>query len=241
LEFDLLDIIHPMKAAFFDIDGTLVSGFSGVSFFEFLANKNKFRKKNRDGLVKAVKQYKVSKITYEQLAVIWGQEIASGLKGQKRTEIYGLSSEFWQYVKPKFAVWAKKLISLFNSHQFNTIAISGSPIELLNLYKEKLDFQNVYATTVETKNDIYTGKLIINLVLGKEKEMIVNNVVIKDHIDLKESFGFGDNEHDRAFLDKVGHPIVISSESSLKHFAKKQGWPIFNFSDDVFEKVKALL
>ncbi len=230
-----------MKVAFFDIDGTLIADFSGVSFLAFLAEKGKFKKENKERLLEITEKYKNGKATYEQFAESWGQEISAGLKGQKQIDISGLTNEFWKQIHPKVAFWAKDVISHFNNSGFATIAISGSPIELLNLYKEKLGFQEVYATKVEVIDGIYTDKVIINTVLVEEKGIIVDEIIAKDHVDLMASYGFGDNEHDRAFLDKVGHPIAISSESSLKHYAKEQGWPVFNFDDNVFEEVKALL
>jgi len=71
-----------MKAAFFDIDGTLVADFSGVTFVAFLADNNKFQKENKLNILETTKQYKQGKLTYEQFATAWGKQISSGLKGQ---------------------------------------------------------------------------------------------------------------------------------------------------------------
>jgi len=230
-----------MKIAFFDVDGTLVADTSGVSFMIFASDKGRFLRESKELLQQARKEYIDGKVTYETFANRWKAAIGKGLKGKRQKEIYELTKEFWEIIKPKVASWAKDLIDFFNKKGFLTIAISGSNIELLMLYKEKLGLQQVYGTIAAVENGVYTGSVDENLVLGREKEIIVNNIIKTEDVDLKNSFGFGDNEHDRAFLDKVGNPIAISSESSLKHYAKNKGWPVYNFTDNIFEEVKKML
>lgn len=229
-----------MKAAFFDIDGTLVSGFSGVSFLSFLSDKGIFANENKKRLLEVTERYKNKKATYEEFAKTWGKETRDGLKDQKQEEVIGLTEEFWPIIQPRFAHWAKDVISLFNNNGYLTIAISGSPIELLNLYKERLGLIHVFASTLEVNNGTYTGNLLLNLILSKEKSTVFNTFVSENHIDLQDSFGFGDNEHDRSFLDRVGHPIVIASESSLKEYARSKGWPVYNMKDNVADKIRGM-
>lgn len=230
-----------MKVAFFDIDGTLVEPYTIGLFLNFLAENGKFHRQNIDNFSKVTKEYASGNKTYEQLAASWGKELGEGLKGYVEQEVQAIAGKFWEIVKLRVAYWAKDIIAQFNNNGYTTIAISGSPIELLTLYKEKLGLQQVFASVAEVTNGVYTGKTSVNLVLGKEKEMIVNSIIQQEHVDLEKSFGFGDNLHDLAFLDKVGHPVAIISESNLKQYAEEKGWLIYNFGDDVSKLMEDII
>lgn len=133
------------------------------------------------------------------------------------------------------------MVSFFNEKGFETILISGSNKEIVDLYKDKLGFSKIFGTEVEVKDGIYTGNLLQNTVLDVAKEKIFMKVVAEDNIDTENSYGFGDTEHDKAFLTKVGHPIPINPNPGLKQYAEEHGWQTFTFSDNVFEKIKSKL
>ncbi|HSW96788.1 MAG TPA: HAD-IB family phosphatase [Candidatus Saccharimonadales bacterium] len=227
-----------MKVAFFDIDGTIVAPFTAGLYLSFLSEQGKFRKESIKIFFRETDEYVSKKKTYEQLAACWGKELGEGLKGYTKKDVELVTEAFWRVVKPRIAPWAKKVIELFNNNGYTTIAISGSTIELLNLYQKKLGLQQIFASTAEVINGMYTGNILLNLVLQEEKEMIVNEIIKNESVNLENSFGFGDNEHDRAFLDKIGNPVCIISESNLRQYAEEKGWRIFNFNDDVYSNIK---
>jgi len=229
------------RVAFFDVDQTLVSDFSGTSFLEFAAQEGLFDQEQLSTLLEARGNYEEGRLDYKQASEAWGKTIAKGLKGKRQADIQQLTAQFWEVIEPKFAPWAKDLVSLFNEKGFLTVAISGSNEELLNLYQEKLGFDRVFATQLEVNNGIYTGKLLKNLVLDEAKREVVLGISREHVLDLESSYGFGDSEHDRAFLDKVGNPVAINPGKQLRQYAAEHGWLIFNFNDSVAEEIQKAL
>lgn len=230
-----------MKAAFFDIDGTLINDFAPITFLAMAAEKGLFGQKNKKNLLRSAEQYSKNEITYQALSTIWGENISEGLQGQKQNEILKLNGEFWELIKPKVAFWAEPLISLFNKQGYRTITISGSHIELLSLYKDKFGFSDTFGTIVETKNGVYTGKLITNSVLDTDKHAIFLRFVQDNTIDTAHSFGLGDTEHDLAFLSHVGNPVAVNPTTLLEKYAREHSWPTFKFTDDVYTAIKQKL
>lgn len=227
--------------AFFDVDQTLVRDFSGITFLEFTAKNDLFDKEQLNIILKARKDFGEGKIDYIDLAGSWGETIAKGLKDKKQEDLRTVVKSFWYEIEPKFSPWAKDLISLFNNQGFHTIAVSGSNEELLDLYKEKLGFAQVFATELEVVDGVYTGNILRNLVLDGEKKEVIDAVSRDSDIDFDSSYGFGDSEHDRAFLDRVGNPVAVNPGKRLREHAEKSGWLIFEMGDNVREEIQRLL
>lgn len=229
------------RVAFFDVDQTLVRDFSGITFLEFSAKNGLFDREQLNSLLQAREAYEEGKIDYVELARVWGETIAKGLHGKRQEDLRTLTKSFWREIEPKFAPWAKDLVALFNEEGFTTIAISGSNEELLDLYKEKLGFSKVFATKLEIEDGVYTGNLLRTLVLDEEKNKVIDTISRDGDIDFDSSYGFGDSEHDRAFLDRVGNPVAINPGKRLREHAEKSGWLFFEMSDNVREEIQKLL
>lgn len=229
------------RVAFFDVDQTLVKDFSGITFLEFAAKNDLFDKEQLNILLKARKDFEEGTIDYIDLSGTWGETIAKGLKGKKQEDLRTIAKSFWSEIEPKFPSWVTGLISLFNNEGFTTIAVSGSNEELLDLYKERLGFTQVFATELEVVDGVYTGNMSRNLVLDEEKNKVIDAVSRDNDIDFDSSYGFGDSEHDRSFLDRVGNPVAVNPGKRLREHAEKNGWLIFEMSDNVKEEIQRLL
>lgn len=220
-------------AAFFDIDWTLIYNDSGVPFVTLLCEKGKFSKESLAKLLESYNKYRNKTLSYVEWAAAWGEQLSSGLQGYRQQDVCDIAETFWETIQSDVAPWARKLISLFSSQGFKTYAISGVNIEVIDMYRNKLGFDEGYGTEAESENGIYTGKLKQNLVLDHAKKGVFRRIVADNQIDLQHSFGFGDSEHDRAFLDDVGYPIVINPRQALRETAERNNWPIFSFHDNV--------
>lgn len=228
------------KAAFFDADQTLVytPDSSGIQFMQFAMEKGIFKDESMAKIRDAQKRYKAQEINYEELNVIWGESFADGFKGRTQSEVSTAIDDFWEIIEPKFAAWTQPLLNLFHENGYETVLISGSPIELMQIFQRKFGFSRVFGSELEIKDGVYTGELLLNLVFDASKVKVVNKVVEEDAIDLEAAFGFGDNHHDRAFLDRVGYPIAINPNPELRDRAEEIGWPIFQRQNDVAHEIE---
>jgi HAD superfamily hydrolase (TIGR01490 family) len=228
-----------IKAAFFDLDGTLLDGFIICSFPHFLYKKGLFSLNSKEKIDFLFEEYKKGKISYSNAALKIPKEYAKGLKHQNQKEIIFLSSFFMSNFKKNIFSYSKSLVQLMKKKGFRTIAISGSPIEAINNLKF-LGFQNIYGTELEVINEIYTGKLNSNLVLRKNKKILFHNTVSSLNIDLSSSFAFGDTAQDLPMLKSVKYPFAVNPDNFLKKEANNNFWPIVN-KDNILSEVKKTL
>jgi HAD superfamily hydrolase (TIGR01490 family) len=226
----------PRKAAFFDVDGTLIKGLIICAFPDYLAGRGFFDKKKNERIQELTHLYGEGKISYRYASVRIPKLYAAGIKGQKQSEIMELASAFLREYSKNVFPYSKGLVSLFKRNGFLTIAVSGSPIEAVTPLN--MDFREIQGTEMEVRNGVYTGKVKRNLILAEEKRKVITSLIKKYNIDMKSSFAFGDTEQDLPMLGKVGHPVPLNPAPLLRKHALKKGWCI---PKDVLKEVKEML
>ncbi|HLN19019.1 MAG TPA: haloacid dehalogenase-like hydrolase, partial [Patescibacteria group bacterium] len=115
---------------------------------------------------------------------------------------------------------------------YNIIAVSGSPIEIVEEYNKYLEFDAVFGSIYETdERGIYTGKALFEPTVHKGH--VVKQYVAENNLVFDGSYGVGDTESDAKFLDIVENPIAFNPNSNLRSIAAKKGWRIVVEKKDV--------
>lgn len=226
----------PRKAAFFDVDGTLVKGYIPPAFSDYLAGKGVLDRKKNERIQELIGLYKEGKASYRYVSLRVPKLYASGIKGRRHSEIVRLASVFMKEYKKNLFPYSKRLVSLMNRKGFLTVAISGAQIEVLTYLD--MGFRGIHGVEVWVRNGICTGKIKRNLILAEEKRRVINSLVRKYGIDMENSFAFGDSEEDLAMLSRVGNPVPLNPTPLLREYALKKGWCV---PEDVLKEVNYLL
>ena len=100
---------------------------------------------------------------------------------------------------------------------------------MAHLIADRLGFTGALGTRAEAVNGAYTGKLIGNLLHGKEKAIAVRELATTDNIDLARSYAYSDSHHDLPLLEAVGNPRAINPDTFLQIRAIRDHWPIHEF------------
>ncbi len=227
------------KAAFFDIDGTLVKGFIICAFPEYLSRNGFFHIESKKRIQDMLQHYKKGEIDASFAALKNPREYALGLKGQSKEKISSLAACFMNEYKKNVFSYAKQLVELMNKNGFLTIATSGSPIEVI----EKLDFlgfNKFYGSEMSDISGRYDGKTKTNLIIPENKRDLFQNIIRTHNIDLESSFAFGDTEQDLHILTKVHYPVVLKPNKALKRIAEQKGWMISD-EKEVIQKIMKIL
>ena len=212
-----------VKAAFFDIDGTLLRGFLICSFSEYLSKKGFFYSQENENIQQALHLYSAGRLSASDAAREIPNRYALGIKGKKKEKISELAKKFVLGYKENIFSYAEELVNLMNRNGFTTIAISGSPIEVV----EKLDFlgfKHIYGTEYSTRDGVYDGKIKNNLVVRETKTNLFSKIVLEKNIDLKESYAFGDTEWDLPMLSAVSYPVAVNPNKELMRVAEEKKW-----------------
>lgn len=220
------------KLAIFDIDGTIFRKNLHFELINELSWINVFPRKVRDQIVLLYTNWLEHKGTYESYRMGLVELFEKYIKGCKREDVIRASQMVISFHKDRTYIFAEDLIRKLRRDNYHIIAISGSPIEIVEEYNKKhLNFDKVFGSIYETDGDVYTGGYVDEPI--KNKGEVVKKYVEHNNLTLEGSYGIGDTESDVSFLDLVEYPIAFNPNENLKKVAQDKGWRIVVEKKDV--------
>jgi len=107
-----------------------------------------------------------------------------------------------------------KTINYFKNKGLKTILVTAGPIQVANVLKEKYNFDEVFGSKYEVKDNIFTGKIIVHQGEEGKLESLLSFCDIHN-IDLKKCIAVGDGESDLEIFEKVKKSIAINYSKEL--------------------------
>jgi len=220
------------KLAIFDIDGTIFRKNLHFELINELSWINVFPRNVRDQIVHLYTNWLEHKGTYESYRLGLVNLFEKHIKGCKQEDVIRASEIVIAFHKDRTYIFAEDLIRKLKKNDYHVIAISGSPIEIVEEYNKKhLNFDKVFGSVYEIKNGIYTGGYVDEPI--KNKGDVVRKYAQDNNLTLRQSYGIGDTESDASFLELVEYPIAFNPNENLKNIAQKNGWRIVVEKKDI--------
>jgi HAD superfamily hydrolase (TIGR01490 family) len=222
-------------AAFFDLDRTLISRSSS------LALAGTFRQRGligrRQVAKAAVAQLVFARFGAGQSRV--GQTADSGmsvLRGLPVTLMREIAAEAWEPVlKPLVYREALELAEEHSARGERVYIASAALQEVVDEISSRLGFGGAIASRAEVRDGVYTGRLERRL-YGQAKADALVELAAAEGIDLPGSTAYSDSHSDVAFLEAVGHPVVVNPDRALRRVADEAEWPSLRFATMAFPR-----
>ncbi|PID97240.1 MAG: HAD-IB family hydrolase [Actinomycetales bacterium] len=218
----------PEIGVFFDLDGTLVSGYTASAFFAEgvrtrevgLRDAAKTLAAAVDGTKLGGSPTKASELAFAALA---GRQEDSLVDLGERLFLH----EIAQTIRPQ----ARQLVRA-HRQAGHTIAISSAATAYqVAPVARDLGIKHLVCTRLEVKDGVLTGAIEGRMLWGPEKGKGVRAFARTHGIDLLRSYGYGNGTEDVAFLATVGSPVALNPESGLEQAARRNGWPVLALDD----------
>jgi len=220
------------KLAIFDIDGTIFRKNLHFELIDELSWRGIFSKNARKSLIEAYASWLEHRGTYEDYRKRLVRMYEVELKGCRQKDIIEASRKVADFNKDRTYIFARDLIRKLKGEKYVIIAISGSPVEIVEKYNKYLKFDDVFGSVYETDGrGKYTGKTIFEPV--KHKGHLVGQYISEKGLTLADSVGVGDTESDISFLKMVGKPIAFNPNLNLERVARRRKWKIVVEKKDV--------
>jgi HAD superfamily hydrolase (TIGR01490 family) len=214
------------KCAFFDIDGTLLEGYIIQSFPRYLAKKDFIEPLYPNKIDEIILEYKQGRIDYRKAAETIPRLYALAIKGKHESDVKFWARDFMKtYVSEHIFAYSKQLVSHVRNFVDIAIAVSGSPSEAVEEI-QLLGFDYVFGSIFEVEDNVYSGKIVANLILGEEKAMTVMNFSKELNINLSRSIAFGDTDQDAPLLSIVDFPVAVNPNKKLRQICETRKWLI---------------
>lgn len=217
------------RAAFFDLDKTLIPGSSLFLLARGMYERDYYRVRDR------------IRFGWRQLQFRMSGESAQGIEESKQAtlefvagrpveELRQMGREISEErILPRVYEGITKVIEHHRAAGDLTYLCTASPQELAEIVAESLDMSGALGTQGEiSATGRYTGHLSDDGILHAEaKAAAVAALAARNDIDLSESYAYSDSINDLPLLEMVGHPIAVNPESDLKRTARQLGWPVY--------------
>ncbi|OBI46351.1 HAD-IB family hydrolase/lysophospholipid acyltransferase family protein [Mycobacterium sp. E796] len=217
----------PKIGAFFDLDGTLVAGFTAV----ILTQERLLRRDMGVGellsMVQAGLSHTLGRIEFEDLI----GKAAAALAGRLLDDLEEIGERlFVQRIESRIYPEMRELVRAHVARG-HTVVLSSSALTIqVNPVARFLGISNMLTNKFETNEDgILTGGVQKPILWGPGKAAAVQRFAAEHGIDLKDSYFYADGDEDVALMYLVGNPRPTNPEGKMAAVAKRRGWPILRF------------
>jgi HAD superfamily hydrolase (TIGR01490 family) len=107
--------------------------------------------------------------------------------------------------------------------------VTATPVELADILARRLGLTGALGTVAETKDGVYTGRLVGGLLHGEAKAAAIQALARREGLDLSRCYAYSDSLNDIPMLTLVGHPNAVNPDLGLRAEAKRHDWPVYDF------------
>lgn len=225
------------KIAIFDIDGTIFRKNLHFELINELSWMKIFPAEARNMLIKVYTGWLQHEGTYEDYRKALVALYAEHIKGCAQKDVVKACQVLIPFHAKRTYIFAEKLMKQLRKEEYHLIAVSGSPIEVVEEYNQQyLKFDNVFGSVYALDDGgKYTGEAAFEP--SRNKGHLVEQYVYEHKLTFEDSYGIGDTESDISFLKLVENPIAFNPNQNLKATAEKENWKIVVEKKDVVYEV----
>ncbi|MDA4107744.1 HAD family hydrolase [Mycolicibacterium holsaticum] len=214
----------PQIGAFFDLDGTLVDGFTATAHAADRIRRRQARIGEVLGVMEASVRYRLGRMQFERLLT----RAAGYLRGESLVELDVLGERLFVERVASRVFPAMHEIVVAHQRRGHTVVLSSSA---LTIHAEPvarfLGIDHVLCNRFELDDvGLLTGRIARPVIWGRRKSSAVQAFCETNDVDLKRSYFYADGDEDAALMVLVGHPRPVNPRPRLAAIAAEHGWPV---------------
>ena len=218
------------RAAFFDVDNTLIRGSTIYFLGRGMYQRGYFTKKDISRFVLANLRFRLTGKENKEEIARFQKSATDFIGGHSVNDIEAIAQEIYdEFVSP--AIW-QGTIDIAQKHLLNqeeVWLVTAAPEDMAVLIANRLGFTGALGSKAEIKNGSYTGAMSGALLHGKEKAVAVKELAARNGLNLADCYAYSDSNNDLPLLQCVGNPSAINPDAILGLRAMAEGWPIHDF------------
>ncbi|WP_028936880.1 HAD-IB family hydrolase [Pseudonocardia spinosispora] len=215
----------PEIAACFDYDGTVISGYSAMAFY----NK-RFRERD-------IGPTELAKMTWASVRGVSTQKEFAELldmslgawRGRTPDELMKLGESLFKHeiaAQLHNEVW--ELVQAHHEMGHTVLLASSATRFQVEPMGRDIGAAHVLCTEVEVVDGVITGRPAGTPLWGLGKARAVRALAEAQNIDLTKSFAYSNGDEDVMFLETVGNPVAVQPDHGLAQEAERRGWPVLH-------------
>lgn len=218
----------PAVAAFIDLDGTLVAGYTARYLTEERMRAGEYTP------VDALRTLGVmvgggglNPDTFEEL-------LDQGAHAWAGRAVEDLDEMALRLFKKKIAGRIyPEMREIVQAHQDagHTVVLTSSATSFqVRPVADALGIEQVLCNEFEQEDGILTGAMVKPVIWGDSKAYAAQRFAAEHDLDLDRSYFYADGDEDVALMYLVGNPRPVNAGEKMAKVAKKRGWPVTRLS-----------
>ena len=218
----------PEIGAFFDLDGTLVAGFTAASHASDRIRRWQSSPGEVLGVMEATVRYRLGRMQFDRLLT----RAATYLRGESLAELDETGRRiFTDKVAHKVYPLMRRIIDAHRDRG-HTLLMSSSALTIhAEPVARALGIEDVVCNTFELDDrGILTGRVNRPIVWGARKASAVQDFCRVRGVELSRSYFYADGNEDAPLMELVGHPRPVNPRRGLAALAAARGWPVLRLA-----------
>jgi putative phosphoserine phosphatase/1-acylglycerol-3-phosphate O-acyltransferase len=217
----------PEIGALFDFDGTIISGYSAVAFFQEQLKRGHMSPRDFVELLSVMASFGVGVLGFPALMLA----AAQFLRGVREDSYAAFGEDvFKSHLARQIYPETRALVEA-HMRKGHTVAIisSATPYQVAPAARS-LDIEHVLCTRLQVEDGEFTGAVKRPICFGQGKVIAAESLSKKFDVDLDKSFFYSDSTDDIELLERVGNPRPLNPSNRLLAIAEQRGWPVRRFA-----------
>jgi putative phosphoserine phosphatase/1-acylglycerol-3-phosphate O-acyltransferase len=217
----------PRVGAFFDLDRTLLEGFSAYAFLGERLRSGAMPPREMLANLSSMLNYSLGRVGFS--GVVGATTLA--LRGISEAAFDELGEQvFRKHLLGRIFPEAKTLVKAHRQRGHTLAIVSSATRYQIEPVARYLGIDHVLCTRLEVENGLFTGNVIRPTCYGEGKAIAGRTLADEEDLDLQQSFFYTDAHEDLPLLEIVGKPYALNPDRELAQVAAERKWPIRRFT-----------
>ena len=218
----------PAKAAFYDVDGTLVKTNVVHVYAYYAMNRGSLL-----GMAGRTLGTAASLPLFGALDVVnrkvFNEFFYRYYEGLSEDRLITVAEDMFEDVlKPAIYEQSKDLIAEARRAGCRIVLVTGALDFTMRPLARYLGADELIANKMQFVGGKATGKVIPPIIEGANKANAIRSYCVREGLSLDQSHGYSDSASDYAMLSVVGRPTAVNPDMRLRAIARAYNWPILD-------------
>ena len=217
----------PTVGALFDVDGTLIAGFSAVAFLRDRLTSGRMSARDLADTLLSTARFQVGRLGFSGLVAA----TSAWLRGVPERELEELAERiFSSTIAASIYPESRALVQAHRRRGHTLALVSAATRYQIEPLARELGIPHVLCTRLEVEDGKLTGRHVWPTCYGGGKALAARTLAREHGIDLAQSYFYSDSHEDLPLLEAVGRPRPTNPTSRLVTIAARRGWPVRRFT-----------
>jgi HAD superfamily hydrolase (TIGR01490 family) len=216
------------RAAFFDVDGTLVRT-NIVHAFAFYAMNQGSIFGTAWRTARTVAGIPIFWALDKANRKIFNEVFYDSYRGISEDRLVVLAEELFEEVLlPAIHPGTPRLLEQARRAGCRIVLVTGALDFTVRDLARHLGADDLIANRMHFVEGVATGRVVPPIVEGAHKALIIRDYCVREGLSLDKSHAYSDSFSDYPMLTVVGHPAAVNPDLRLRNVARAYEWPILD-------------